>query len=279
MSDTRIVSESVASNEFAVPGGGRVAFAIGRVTFREILRDKILYNVIFFALILLALGLLAAHLSLNHPERVVLDMGQTAISLSCAMIAAFLGAGMIGREIERRTIHLALSHPITRGQFIVGKFLGIAGVLTVNWALLSIAYLAVLAITAPADYAVFQVATLAGLLLALVQSLLLASAAIFFSSFTTTSLAAIFCIGAYLVGHSATELGGAVDHIESPAVRGVTRVLVGFLPDLEHFNLSFKVTYGLAVTPALIAQSLAYGLAWVLAFLLAAGFLIARREI
>jgi len=115
------------------------------------------------------------------------------------MLAIFLGSGLIGREFERRTIHVALSHPISRGQFVMGKFVGFAGVLALNWALLSLAYLA---ISADARGHGWDVApTLAcSLGLALLESLCLASMAICFSTFTTVSLSAMFTIGLYLVG-------------------------------------------------------------------------------
>lgn len=262
-----------------VPGWRKVTMAIGRVTLTEILRDKILYNVLLCAFLLFALGLLAARLTFVHPERVVLDMGQSAVGISCAMIATFLGAGLIGREVERRTIHLALSRPISRAQFVLGKFVGISGVLALNWLLLVAAYLGVLCLMGGGLAQALHATVLAGLLLLLIQSVVIASVAIFFSTFSTTSLSAILCIGVYLVGHVSSELQGVVARVESPAIRVAGRWLVRALPDLEHFNLGFKVTYGLPVTFGLILESVGYGLALMAVFLVSASLFMERREI
>lgn len=259
--------------------GSEVILAVGRVTLTEILRDKILYNVLLCAFILFALGLLAARLTFVHPERVVLDMGQSAVGISCAMIAVFLGAGLIGREIERRTVHLALSRPISRAQFVLGKFAGIAGVLFLNWVLLVTAYLAVLGLMDGGIAQALLPAPLAGLFLLLVQAVVIASVAIFFSSFSTTSLSAVLCVGVFLIGHVSSELQGAVAKAESPIVREIGRWLVRILPDLEHFNLGFKVTYGLPVTFRLILESAAYGFGLMAVFLMAASYFMERREI
>src|SRR3954451_1759967 len=102
---------------YTVPAWKDVTPAIAKVTFTEILRDKILYNVLFCAFLLFGMGLLTSRLTFIRPERVVLDFGLSAVNISCTMIAVFIGAGMIGREFERRTVHLALSHPISRAQF------------------------------------------------------------------------------------------------------------------------------------------------------------------
>lgn len=267
------------SDPARIPGWKNVTLAIGRVTLTEILRDKVLYNVLLCAFILFVIGLLAARLTFIHPERVVVDMGQSAVGISCAMIAAFLGAGLIGREIERRTIHLALSRPISRAQFVIGKFLGISGVLLVNWLLLVAAYLGIVAVMAGGFAQLASFAVPAGLLLLLIQAIVIASVAILFSSFSTTSLSAILCIGVFLIGHASTELQGAVAKVESPLIRTAGRWLVRVLPDLEHFNLGFKVTYGLPVTFGLVAQSVAYGLALSAGFLIAASIFMEWREI
>ncbi len=121
--------------------------AVGRVTFFEIIRDKVLYNVLVCAVLLFGVGFLASRLTFIQPERVVLDFGLASVAISCAMIGIFTGATLMGKEFERRTIYVALSRPISKSQFVFGKFFGLNVVILVNWVLLSVSFIAVLLAT------------------------------------------------------------------------------------------------------------------------------------
>src|SRR4051812_48026641 len=113
-----------------VPSPVKVVKAVAQVTFWEIIGDKILYNIFICSAFLLIMGWLTSKLSSFWAERVILDFGLTAITLSGIAIGVLSGAGLLARELEKRTIQVALSRPISRAQFIIGKFVGLAGVLT-----------------------------------------------------------------------------------------------------------------------------------------------------
>lgn len=262
-----------------VPAWKDVVPAIARVTFSEILRDKILYNVLFCAFLLFGLGLLASRLTFIRPERVVLDFGLSAVSISSAMIAVFMGAGLVGREFERRTVHVALSHPISRPQFVCGKFFGLAGVLFVNWLLLSAAYIVILILMQGAHETFGNAALFPALILAFFQSIVMAGATVFLSTFTTTSLSVVMAIGVYLIGQNISELRSVVSQIQAPGVKSLLSVLVSIPPNLEYFNIGNRLTYALPVGFGLLFESLLYGALVITAFLIAAGFLIHRREV
>jgi ABC-type transport system involved in multi-copper enzyme maturation permease subunit len=262
-----------------VPAWKEVAPAIAKVTFTEILRDKILYNVLFCAFMLFGLGLLASRLTFIRPERVVLDFGLSAVSISCAMIAVFMGAGLVGREFERRTVHVALSHPITRPQFVCGKFLGLAGVLFVNWLLLSAAYCAILVMMQGFGETFGNTALFPALILALIQSIVMAGVTVFLSTFTTTSLSVVMAIGVYLIGQNISELRSVVNQINAPGLKSTLHVIVSLPPNLEYFNIGNRLTYGLPVGFGLMIESVLYAAFVITVFLIAAGLLINRREV
>jgi len=264
---------------YTVPAWKDVTPAIARVTFTEILRDKILYNVLFCAFMLFGLGLLASRLTFIRPERVVLDFGLSAVSISCAMIAVFIGAGLVGREFERRTVHVALSHPISRAQFVCGKFLGLSGVLFVNWILLSVSYCAILVMMQGFRETFGNVTLFPALLLALIQSVVMAGVTVFLSTITTTSLSVIMSIGVYLIGQNISELRSVVSQIQAPGVKSLLNVIVSLPPNLEYFNLGNRLTYALPVGFGLMFESIVYAALVITAFLIAAGFLIHRREV
>jgi ABC-type transport system involved in multi-copper enzyme maturation permease subunit len=261
------------------PGTLKVALAVARVTFLEIIRDKVLYNIILCAVLLLGLGYLAARLSFVRPTRLMLDFGITGVAISCAMIAIFTGATLIGREFDRRTIFVALSRPISRFQFILGKFLGLSGVLVVNWIGIAVVLVGGIWLSAISgfDGALSSTFFLA-LELALAQSLILAAMSIFFSAFTTTSLSVIFTIGLYLVGTNISQLRLLAARADSPVVAAVLNALSSVLPNFEHFSVGTKLSYGLPLDPSKFIYTQSYALALVALFMVAAGLLVQKRE-
>src|SRR4051794_5843526 len=101
-------------------------------TFREAVRDRVLYNLIAFALLLSGAAIFVSQISIGIERLVVVNLGLTAISLFGIVIAIFIGIGLVSKEIEKRTLHTVLSRPVRRWEFIVGKFFGLAGTLIVN---------------------------------------------------------------------------------------------------------------------------------------------------
>jgi len=255
-----------------------VARAVGWVSFLEIIRDKVLYNVILCAGLLLSIGFLASRLTYIRPERIILNFGLTGVTISCAMIAIFTGAGLLSKEFDRRTIYVALCHPISRAQFLLGKFTGLSLVIFLNWLILSAVYLIILYNTSP-DGSDLTRTLLIALFLTLIQTLLLASITLFFSSFSTTSLSAIMTIGLYLIGNNITQVSLVASKAKEGPGKAMLNALALLLPNLEHFNLGLKVTYGLPVSAQLLGTSIAYGIILITLFLLAAGLLIRIREV
>lgn len=252
----------------------RPLFAIAVVTFQEIIFDKILYNFLLFAFLLIGVAYLASQLTFIGPDRVILDFGISAINLSCGIIAVFIGSSMFAREFERRTVFVSLARPISRVQFVFGKFSGLAAVLFLNWLLLCGTELLLYRSLGGATYPITFVAL--GLLW--VQSLFLASFAIFFSGFTTTSVSVMLVIGIYLIGNNVEPLRQVLERSKEPWVRDAVGPLVHLLPNLSHFNLGFAVTYGMDVSSNFIWTSLIYAFAWIIPLIYLSGRLLDRRE-
>ena len=259
------------------PNSWRVVSAIGRVSAMELIRDKILYNIVLFAVLLLGAGFLASKLTFVRPDRIVLDFGLTAVNLSCAAIAIFAGSAMLGREFERRTIFIALAHPISRMQFVVGKFLGIGIVLFLNWIILSAAYLLILSLTGNVAEN-FHAALFLGLFLVWIESLVLAGFAVLFSTISTTSLSAVMAVGIYLIGNNVSQIRLMAARTKNILAKETLEGFATFLPNLEYFNLGNKVTYALPVVPQFIFVAVVYGFALVAIAVLFAGVLIRNKE-
>lgn len=128
----------------------RRVWAIAINTFREAVRDKVLYGVLGFACLILLFTLALAELSLHQQRRVVLDIGLASISLFSVVIAIFLGSSLLYKEIERKTLYVILPKPIRRWQFLLGKYVGIAVTAAVFIAIMGAIQLWVTAIQAGA---------------------------------------------------------------------------------------------------------------------------------
>jgi ABC-type transport system involved in multi-copper enzyme maturation permease subunit len=259
-------------NPFSVIG------IIGWVTYLEIVRDKILYNIIVFAFLLLGVALLASKLTFVRPDRIVLDFGMTAVHLSCVMVAIFTGAGVIGREFERRTFFVALSRPISRFEFTVGKYFGLVLVQASNWALLVLGYLLILAVVGSEFRLMWSSSLVWGLILILAESFLMTAAALMFSTFSTTSLAAMVSVGLYLVGTNVSQIRLISARTRDPWASFSLDLMANVLPNLENFNLGFKVTYGLPTPSAFALGNFFYGCVFSAYFVVLAGVLIYNRE-
>lgn len=251
--------------------------AIARVTFSEITRDRILYNILLAAAFVFGVGYLASRLTYGHPERIILDFGLSAVNVSCTAIAILTGSSMLGREFERRTYFLALSRPISGLQFVIGKFFGLSAVLFVNWLLLSVSYLLILSLVstglAEGVRSLGETGFMA-LFLLFWQSLVVAGLSLALSTFSTTSLAAVMSFGLYLIGNNISELRAFVDKVGTANDLNWLRVAIAVLPNFEYFNIGAKVTYQLPVPADLVASHVLYGSVLVGICLLLSGLLV-----
>ncbi len=263
--------------EFKPPTLTAVATAVGSSTFREILRDRVVYNIFLIAAFLFAISILASKLDFMRPERVLIDFGVSAINIALTLFSIFLSAGALHREIERRTMVVALSRPITRLQFIVGKFCGIAAVLILNGFLLGAMHLLLL-------LSVGGGSELSGTLiwaspLLVFQSLILSALALMFSTFTTTSLSIGMTLGVYLIGNNVVQLRLLAAKTEHLLEKKILNALSWVFPDFSHFNLGNKVTYGLPVGWDFALVAIVYAAVWIALSIGLAGFFIRRKEL
>jgi ABC-type transport system involved in multi-copper enzyme maturation permease subunit len=255
----------------------RAVLAIARVTFSEIVRDRVLYGALMICGLLLVLGGLVSRLSFIRPERILLDFGLFGMAMSGAFLGILAGSVVIAREFDRRTVFMALARPISRFEFLLGKYVGVAVVLVLNSVLMSSGFLFVLSLLSGGGAligpTVFQALALLGL-----QSLVLAALSLFFSSFSTPSLAIVMALGMYLVGVNLSHLRLLGARQDAGALKSVLEALAAVLPNFEHFNLGLKVSYGLAVPGSFVLASVAYALVWIVLLLVFAGVLLERKE-
>jgi len=256
-----------------VSAPSRVAVLAGN-TMREAIRSRVLYTLLFFAVLLIGTGVLLSTLTYVEREHILQSVGLAAIRLFGAAIAIFLGIGLVHREVERRTIFTILSKPISRTEFLLGKYLGLVATIWLQLAIMAVAFVAVsLLAGAPLAHPLGL-----ALLLAAVEFAVIVAVATLFSSFTTPMLAALFTTGLYAIGHLSRDLRDLGARSDVEAVRLVSQALYRVLPDLESFNLTTEALHALPVPPVEVLLAACYGASYSLLLLLLASVLFSRRD-
>ncbi|MFQ5669641.1 MAG: ABC transporter permease [Acidobacteriota bacterium] len=249
--------------------------AIAAVTFREAVRDRVLYMLLAFALVMIATSRLLAMLTVGSEARIVADTGLTAIALFGVLTAVFVGVSLITKEIERKTAYTILARSISRQQFVSGKYLGLLLTLVVNAATMSLAFLALLAWRGDPVRGMLPALWLIGVELAVVTAM-----AQFFSAVCSSSIIGIlFTLSGYVVGHLIWSLPLLAQRLTASWARIVVMTCYDLLPNLDRFNVRPQAVHGDTVPLDFLLGQTAYGAGWVLLLVLATAFAFSRRDL
>jgi len=243
-------------------------------TFRENLRDKILYNLLLFALVLIGASILLADLTIMEHHRMITDMGLAAINLVGVIIAIFVGISLVSKEIERRTVYTIMARPIRRAQFILGKYLGLVMTLSVNMVVMVVVFFATLWLYRAPIHGVLVQAV--GLIF--VEVALMTAVALFFSTFSTSALSAMMTLGMFTIGHLTTDLKGIAENSRSEMVKAVANAVYYVFPNLEVLNVKGQAAMGVHVSYSYQAMASLYGLLYAALLLAGACVIFQRRD-
>jgi len=255
--------------------------------FRESIRDRVPYNLVLFAVLLIGSSFLLAQLTAGQDVKIIKDLSLAATSIFGLFIAIFIGIGLVSKEVERRSIYSLLAKPISRPQFIAGKYAGLVLTLAVNVAVMTVAMYVVLGyltwIESPDFKASWEApgpdpALLKAMFLIFIELMLVTALALFFSTFSSPLLSAALTFGLYVAGNFNTELKNFQHVVDSPVAAWGARVLYHVLPDLSAFDVKTQVVHGFPVSARYLWSTAAYGAAYIAALLLAAMFIFSRRD-
>jgi ABC-type transport system involved in multi-copper enzyme maturation permease subunit len=256
----------------------RRASVVALNTFREAVRDRVLYNLVFFALLMMAAAIAVGQISIGIEQTVIVSLGLSATSVIGLLISVFLGVALVSKEMEKRTLYALLAKPVRRWEFLVGKFAGLVLTLAVNTAAMALGLLMVMIYVKHSlegsDGAVLVAVYFIWLKLALIVAL-----ALLFSCFTTPLLAILFTAGLYIVGLYVQELRNLPVEVMSPAMATFTRWLSYLLPNFENFNVMALAAHGRAVPGALVLQNTLYTVIYCAIVLTAAAAVFSRKNL
>jgi ABC-type transport system involved in multi-copper enzyme maturation permease subunit len=253
----------------------RIIFFIAKNTFKETIRNKILYNILLVAGVALLLSMSFGDLSVFARGQVMADFGLATMSMTGLLLAVFIGVGMLGTEITTKTVYGILTKPIHREAFIFGKFSGLIATLFLNFLLIAVLFFISIKFMGASE----SLSIVYAMLLLLIEMTVIVAASMFFSSLTTPTLAAVFTLGFYIVGHLNDLVNVSLVEHANGAWYAVLKVFYYLLPNLEHFNIRTQIIYNLPVPSGYIPLAVLYGLLYASLFLTLAAYLFSRKDV
>jgi len=251
-------------------------------TFKEAIRDKILYNLLFFALLMIGASMLLATLTVGEQSKIIIDIGLASINIFGVLIAIFLGIGLISKEIEKRTIYNIISKPMPRYQFLIGKYVGLLVTVIVNTAIMGGGLYLVLMINELRwgnGVSNINLDIWKAIYLILIEFMVITAIALLFSTFSSSStLSAIFTIAAYIIGHLTEDLKLMGDKLHSSLGRVTIDLIYYILPNLDNFNIKGRVVHRLEVPLPYLSLATGYALFYIITLLIISALVFQRRD-
>jgi Cu-processing system permease protein len=261
-------------------------FIIAYNAFRETVRDKILYNLVLFAIMMIAFSLLLGEWSVFARDTVVKDFALASMSVSGLMMSVFVGIGLIQKEIQRKTILTLLAKPLPRWHFIVGKYIGLLMVLFVNLAIMTLVFFVLLLTIGSRP----TPSLLLAIYLVYLEMAVVVAVALLFSAFSTPTLSALFTLGVYVAGHLSGDIVNHLNFIRkfgsrlggaegmSPFTEKLIHAVYYVIPNLDNFNIRGRVVYNLPLGHHYVLYTSFYGLAFIGMYLLIASLWFSKRD-
>jgi ABC-type transport system involved in multi-copper enzyme maturation permease subunit len=247
-------------------------------TFREAVRDRVLYNLVFFALLMIAAAIVVGQISIGIEEIVIVSLGLSAISLIGLLIAVFIGVGLVSKEMDKRTLYALLAKPVRRWEFLLGKFAGLLLTLTVNTAAMAAGLFAALFyVKHPLERA--DAAVLVAVYFILLKLALVVALALLFSCYTSPLLAILFTAGLYIAGLFVNEMRNVQSATIGAGLKAFLRWLSYLLPNFENFDVMASAAHGRVIPAILAVNNTAYAALYCAIVLAAAAAIFSRRNL
>ncbi|MBX7170756.1 MAG: ABC transporter permease [Pyrinomonadaceae bacterium] len=243
-------------------------------TFREAVRDRVLYNLIFFVLLLTACAIFLGELTAGQEARTIVNLGLSAMLLFGAFISIFVGVGLVSKEIEKRTVYAIFSKPIGRGEFIVGKYIGLCLTLLVNTLVMGIGVSLALLYVGGNGLAL---SIWGAIFLIYLELTILTATAVLFSSFSSPALSALLSFFVFIIGHFSASLNDLAKGLGSTFAKYFFGAIYYLLPNLANFSFIANSAYGETPPVSMIIGAIGYAIVYV-AILLAITILIFSRR-
>jgi ABC-type transport system involved in multi-copper enzyme maturation permease subunit len=238
-------------------------------------RDRVLYNLVLFVLLIIACAILLGDLTDGHEARTIVNIGLNAMLMFGAFIAIFVGVGLVSKEIEKRTVFAIFAKPVGRGEFIIGKYLGLCLTLAVNVAVMGIGVsLALIYVGNPS----FAGSIWGSVLLIFFELTILTAVATLFSSFSSPALSALLTFFVFVIGHFSTSLRDLAANMSSVSAKYFFDAIYYVLPNLSHFTFVTNASHGDVPPAGMLFGSILYAIVFDAILIAAATIIFSKRN-
>lgn len=248
--------------------------AIALNTFKEAVRNKIFYLLVFFGVFFALSSQLVSLLTIGDKVKVLKDVGLASIHFFSVLVAIFTGINLVYKEIDKKTIFNILSKPISRSSFILGKFLGLAYTLLVALIAMAVIFFVFLLISTGE----FDSGVALYFMLLYFELLIITALSLLFSSFTTPILSSIFTVTLVLIGQVLWTFNEFKVRLVKPIIKIIVYLFYYILPNLDKFNIKNAVVMNVKLGSGLILSSVLYAVIYIAALLILTIVIFQKRE-
>jgi len=252
--------------------------AIAGLTVREAVRQRLAVNLLVFALGLVAASLTLSQLTFGEQYRIIVNIGLSSMEVFGTLIALFLGAGIVAGDVERRRLYPIVAKPVSRSQYVVGRYLGLVATTTLNLLVMAAMFALVLGVYKGGLGFVRDTPFAAVLLAMAVRFAVVGAIATLFSTFSTTTLAAIFTLALVVAGQLSADLVRYWAQ-QGSAAAAVGKVAYLLVPNLQALDLKEAMVYRDPTPASFAITGIAYGLAYAAAMVALATAVFSRRDL
>jgi ABC-type transport system involved in multi-copper enzyme maturation permease subunit len=256
----------------------RKVVEIAKVTVREAQRQRLAVNLLVFAVLLVSSSLVLSQLTFGEQYRIIVDIALTAMEVFGTLIAVFLGANLVAGDVERRTVFPIVAKPVSRAQYVAGRYAGLVATTTLNLGVMAVFFVGALAFYLRGLGFVRDTPLVATLGAMALQFAMIAAVAVFFSSFSTATLSAIFTLCLVVAGHLASDLVRYWSN-QGVAAAWVGKALYLVVPNLEALNFKEAMVYRDALPAGSTAAAFLYGVLYTAGVVAVAAAIFSRRDL
>lgn len=259
----------------------------GHAVFRESVRDRVPYSIVIFAVLMIAASYLMSQLTAGQDLKIIKDLGLAALSIFGLMIAVFIGVGLVSKEVEKRSVYGLLTKPLSRAEFLLGKYAGLVMTLVVNLSVMTAALYAVLlyahftaspGLRASWEAPAVDPRMILAVALIVAELMLVTALALFFSTFSSALWATLLTLGLWAAGHFNSDLRNFGTVVDSTPVIWLARALYYLIPNLAPFDIKSEVAHGVHVSASHVGYTLAYAALYIGVLLTASVAIFRRRD-
>ncbi len=254
----------------------RLIFTISRNTFREAIRDRVLYNLIVFVLLITACAIFLGELTAGQEARTIVNVGLAAVLFFGVFIAIFVGVGLVSKEIEKKTLYTIFSKPIGRGEFILGKFFGLSLTLLVNIVVMGCGISLALVYVGGAS---LIGSVWASILLILFELMVITAIAMLFSSFSSPALSALLTFLVFIIGHFSTSLRELSLSLKSSFARFFFDAIYYVLPNFSNYEFATNASHGELPSASYVLMVFIYTAVYIALVLTVTIFIFSKRNL